>query len=214
MLDTFAATRERGLLSSLPLSTARLRMRKFRPTDQEALYALHRDGGVTRFAGGSKNKRESLATLQRIIERVNRTGFGPLAVTRRCDRQQSEALIGWCGVQPLRDSAHYEIIYALAAEFWGYGYATEAAGAIMHIAFSSNDLVNDEIVGLVYPQNLPSIRVLEKLGMMFREYRFDHPNQRYACLYSVGRSKFLCTYAQSFATTEASGNPHQSSWKK
>ena len=184
-----------GLLPLLPVITPRLCLRQFYLNDHSAVYQLHRDRAVTRFAGGSKTRKESLATLERMIERVSRTGFGPFAVTERKESSATQPPIGWCGVQPLRGTNHYEVLYAFATEFWGNGYATEAAGAIMHAAFSSPNLPTDELVGLVYPQNIASIRVLEKVGMQFREYIYDETTRRHACLYACKRSAFFSAYA-------------------
>jgi RimJ/RimL family protein N-acetyltransferase len=166
--------------------------------DHLSLYELHRDPAVTRFAGGSKNRQESLASLERMMERVNQTGFGPLALTERQAPGSllGESVIGWCGVQPLRGTTHYEVIYALAPRFWGRGYATEAAAALIHTAFSSKHLPKNEIVGLVYPQNIPSICVLQKLGMDFKKYIYVSESRRHASLYSCGESSFLEAYAR------------------
>lgn len=193
-----------GLLQRLPVVTARLCLRPFRMNDHLSLYELHRDPAVTRFAGGSKNRQESLASLERMIERVDQTGFGPLALTerQRPDSPAGDSVIGWCGVQPLRGTSHYEVIYALAPHFWGRGYATEAAAALMHTAFCSEYLPQKELVGLVYPQNIPSIRVLQKLGMDFKKYIYVSESRRHASLYSCGESSFLEAYAK-LLTNEA-----------
>ncbi|MER3497562.1 MAG: hypothetical protein C4308_02435 [Chitinophagaceae bacterium] len=45
----------------------------------------------------------------------------------------------------------------------GYGYATEAASATLNYGFSNRHL--KEITGRALPQNLASIKVLEKIGM-------------------------------------------------
>jgi [ribosomal protein S5]-alanine N-acetyltransferase len=65
---------------------------------------------------------------------------------------------------------------------WGKGYATEAARACVEHAFSVGE---KEVIALIRPDNTPSVRVAERLGMklegsvFWRE--FDH------CIYKVER---------------------------
>ena len=56
--------------------------------------------------------------------------------------------------------------------YWGQGYATEAARAAIEDSFTRIGL--NEIVALTSLANLPSMRVMEKLGMT-RTIEFDHP---------------------------------------
>jgi len=192
--------RQPGFLSRLPLVTNRLNIRAFRMNDHAQVFDLHRNHAVTRFAGASKTRQQSLASLDRMISRVDRTGFGPLAVLERSRGTHNPRVVGWCGIQPLPGSDHYEVIYAFSEDVWGKGYATEAARALIHTAFSITSFPRDEVVGLVYPQNIQSIRVLEKLGMTFKEYSYVELSRRYACLYSCSRRNFFRRYAQTLAS--------------
>ena len=58
-----------------------------------------------------------------------------------------------------------QITFRLAEKYWGEGLATEIAIAIRDYAFSKLGL--SEIIGIVDPQNAPSIHILEKIGMKF-----------------------------------------------
>ncbi len=53
--------------------------------------------------------------------------------------------------------------YVYNPEFWGQGYATEAAGAVLNLGFRHLNL--HRIVGVCDPNNPGSARVLEKCGM-------------------------------------------------
>ena len=55
-----------------------------------------------------------------------------------------------------------ELGWGLAREHWGHGYATEAALALRDWAFGAHGLTR--LVSLIHPDNLPSIRVAEKVG--------------------------------------------------
>ncbi len=59
-----------------------------------------------------------------------------------------------------------EIGYRLPQSAWGKGYATEGAAALLRYGFETVGL--DRIIGLTYPANKPSQRVLEKIGMKYQ----------------------------------------------
>lgn len=179
-----------GLISVLPIRTRRLSLRLFEPADADALYALHRDQRVARYAGGVKTKAESSESLKRVIDRTSSSGFGPLAL----EEKNSGAVIGWCGIQIMPGTDLYEVIYALQVAQWGKGLASEASTAIFCQAFRLKDPDIDEIFAMVYPQNVKSRFVLERLAMTFVKNRLDTISQRYASLYSVSRDTFLEQY--------------------
>ena len=176
-----------GLSKILPLDTSRLRIREFKPWDAEDLYELHRDCRVTRHAGGVKSKKQSGESLRRIMNRTRPAGFGALAL----EHCESGDVIGWCGVQRMPSTELYEVIYALRRQSWGQGFASEAAEALMREAFMLEDLAITDLYALVYPQNIRSILVLERLGMTFVENRLDETAGRHACLYRVSKEDFM-----------------------
>ena len=88
-----------------------------------------------------------------------RTKF-QLAVTLKFDRQ----LIGNCGIRINNpDLREANIGYELASNYWGLGYGTEAARAILRFGFA--DLGMHRIWATTVAPNQGSARVLEKLGM-------------------------------------------------
>lgn len=74
--------------------------------------------------------------------------------------------VGECGVG-LRSAAHRqcEIGYGLLPEARGLGYATEAAAAMIDLAFTA--LGAHRVAGRLDARNIDSARVLERLGMRF-----------------------------------------------
>jgi len=86
---------------------------------------------------------------------------------------------GFTGLAVPRFEAHFtpcvEVGWRLAREHWGRGYATEAARAALADGFERLGL--DEIVSFTAAGNLPSRRVMEKLGMKHDSADdFDHPS--------------------------------------
>jgi RimJ/RimL family protein N-acetyltransferase len=67
-----------------------------------------------------------------------------------------------------------EVGWRLAPQFWGKGYATEAAEAALRIGFETLNL--DQIVSFTVMANKPSWSVMERLGMTRDPAEdFDHP---------------------------------------
>jgi RimJ/RimL family protein N-acetyltransferase len=73
------------------------------------------------------------------------------------------ALIGICGVDLRQDGA--ELGYWLGVPFWGHGYATEAARAVIDYAFA--ELGHDALQSGARVSNPASRRVLEKCGFQW-----------------------------------------------
>jgi len=74
-------------------------------------------------------------------------------------------LIGYCGFfhQEVDGTEEIEIGYRLDPDYWSGGLATEAARAVRDHAF--RDLKLQRVISLIHPDNAPSRRVAEKIGM-------------------------------------------------
>lgn len=74
--------------------------------------------------------------------------------------------IGWCGVGVLDFiSPDKELYYLIGREYWGNGFATEAAAALTDYAFDVIGL--NQLYAKADPRNVASLRILEKLGFVF-----------------------------------------------
>jgi RimJ/RimL family protein N-acetyltransferase len=78
--------------------------------------------------------------------------------------RDDEDILGACGIAKLDDETP-ELGYWLGLPFWGYGYATEAAQAVIHHAFL--DLGYEELVAGARVTNPASRGVLEKCGFQW-----------------------------------------------
>jgi ribosomal-protein-alanine N-acetyltransferase len=148
--------------------THRLRLRAFRPQDEDALFNLLQTPGILQyFPSPQAPKRESVRRfIQNQIDSWAHNGYGWWAVEPR----NSKLLLGWCGLQYLPETDETEIGFLLSRDVWGRGYATETARISLRFGFTNFDF--PEIIGLAHPQNRASIRVLEKLGMDFNGLKF------------------------------------------
>ena len=96
------------------------------------------------------------------------------AVTLRAQDAGSEnTLIGTCFLSIRPDELRQgELTYLYARPFWGHGYATEAARAVLEVGFRELDL--HRIYATCRPANMGSARVLEKLGMRREGHLVQH----------------------------------------
>jgi RimJ/RimL family protein N-acetyltransferase len=156
------------------LQTDRLRLRRWLPADREPFAALNADPRVTRYLGGPLSREESDALAARIETHFDQRGFGLWAVEIR----GGASFAGYIGLAVPRFEARFtpcvEIGWRLGAEHWGQGYAPEGARAALAFGFEALGL--EEIVSFTVPANLPSRRVMEKIGMTHNPADdFDHP---------------------------------------
>ncbi len=144
------------------LETERLILREMTEADADNLFALGQPK-ITRYIPGEppmKSRDDALAVMRERIFPQYRHGLGRWA----CILKEGGDFIGWCGVKHLSESDEYDIGYRFLEQFWGKGYATEAAGATLD--FSRRNLAGKRVVGRAMPANNASIHVLEKIGLV------------------------------------------------
>jgi ribosomal-protein-alanine N-acetyltransferase len=155
------------------IETPRLAMRGFVSQDLDRLAEILSDREVMRYMPGGQpfNRERSTKTLNSILEHWEQHRYGWWAVTRRADL----TLMGWCGLTYLDETSETEVAYLLDRPYWRQGYATEAARASLDHGFDRLGL--ETIVGVAFPENKASRRVMEKLGMTYtgtaRYFGFD-----------------------------------------
>ncbi|OJW10232.1 MAG: GNAT family N-acetyltransferase [Legionella sp. 39-23] len=112
------------------------------------------------------------------IERMNTQLAAENYTLWAVEEKNSQQFMGFIGLNRPVWEAHFtpcvEIGWRLAFSFWGRGYATEGAQAVLNYAFDTLKL--KEIVAFTVPDNLRSQRVMEKIGMI-RDIQGDflHP---------------------------------------
>jgi [ribosomal protein S5]-alanine N-acetyltransferase len=148
------------------IETQRLVLREFVIEDWPAVLAYQRDPRYQRFYPErwvNRTDDEVRAFVHALVDRQHdepRRVF-QLAITLPAER---ERLIGNCGVRRRPDNEHEaEIGYELQPDYWGRGYATEAARAIA--AFGFDTLGVHRLSARCIADNLASVGVLRKLGM-------------------------------------------------
>ena len=154
------------------LRTERLLLRPWRDEDREPFAALNADSVVMEHFPSTMTREQSDAFVDFLMDGFAERGWGLWAV------EAEGAFVGFVGLLVPRFEAHFtpavEIGWRLARHAWGKGYATEAGRAVLDFAFGELGL--DEVVSFTATTNLPSQRVMQRLGMTHDPADdFDHP---------------------------------------
>lgn len=155
------------------MKTARLHLRQWRDDDLGAFAAMNADPEVMRYFPAVLSTEESDHMARQCRDLIATRGWGLWAVEER----DAKRFIGFVG---LHEPAHelpfspcVEIGWRLAREYWGHGYATEAARRVLKYAFEQ--LALEEVVSFTCVKNLPSRAVMERLGLRNSHRNFAHP---------------------------------------
>lgn len=154
--------------------TDRLLMRRWRPDDRDRFAVINADVQVMRFFPAPLNRSESDALVDRIEAGFETNGFGLWALERRDNRE----FIGFTGLSVVPSNIPcapaVEVGWRLHPDAWGQGFASEAARRALHRGFT--EFAIDEIVSFTAAINLPSQRVMQRIGMTHDSSDdFDHP---------------------------------------
>jgi RimJ/RimL family protein N-acetyltransferase len=150
---------------STRLETTRLVIRTFEARDAGPWLALVSDPEVRRFlpAGPARAMEDFPRVIgeRRAMERE--LGHAMWAV----EDKTTGTFIGQCGLRPVDEGAGPEIdlAYHYARGWWGKGYGTEAATAVL--AHGLGPVGLERIMAVVVPENAGSWRILEKAGMRY-----------------------------------------------
>ncbi|MFB2596295.1 GNAT family N-acetyltransferase [Herbiconiux sp. P17] len=154
------------------LLTDRLLLRRWRDSDFEPFAALTADPEVMRYFPAPLDREASDSLAARADGLFETQGFGLWALELRATGE----FIGFTGLAPMPDgvpgSGGVEVGWRLAREFWGVGYASEAARASVRFGFDEVGLT--EIDSITAVLNLRSQAVMERIGMRRADF-FGHP---------------------------------------
>lgn len=126
------------------------------------LVRLHGDPVVARHLkahGQPWSMAEMETALAHWIELFETRQLGKLRVRRKDDG----VLVGRAGFGIYGETGEPEIGYSLFPEFWGKGYASEAASGLRDWFFRTTDA--DHFIGLADVNNANSLKVLDRIGM-------------------------------------------------
>jgi RimJ/RimL family protein N-acetyltransferase len=136
-------------------------LRKFLLEDVEALFQCLGDSESMQFYSRPKTWEETMGWIKWCQKSYAAHGHGLWAVIFR----ENASCIGDCGlsIQMVDGVPEPEIGYHIRKDYWKQGLATEAALACRDYAFDTLNM--PRIISCMHPDNVPSRRVAEKVGM-------------------------------------------------
>ena len=151
--------------------SSRLGFRNWITDDLPKMIAVSADPEVMRYFPGTKTKEETLQFIETMQQQFEARAHCYFAV----ELFDSRTFIGFIGLAYQTYEAPFtpcvDIGWRLATGYWGKGYATEGAKACLEYGWG---LGIEKIFAVAPRVNLPSIKVMQKIGMEFK-YDFQHP---------------------------------------
>ncbi len=144
-------------------STTRLAAARPVPADEAFLIETWSDARVTDWLGGSRDRAAVHALVAHWDDLWDSQGLGCWMLRDRND----EVPVGWVLLHPMDFGGHtgIEVGWAITADRWREGLATEAARRVVEIAFADCEM--DEVLSGTMIDNVASRRVMEKLGFVY-----------------------------------------------
>lgn len=153
-------------------TSKRLGFRNWKTTDIDALYAINADDAVMQYFPSKLSKEKTKDFIQRMQNQFNKNNFCYFAVALL----ETQEFIGFIGLSEQTYEADFnpsiDIGWRLSTKFWNKGYATEGAKACLNYGFNQLKLI--KIVSVAPKINLPSIAIMQKIGMQ-KIAEFEHP---------------------------------------
>ncbi len=149
----------------MKIITNRLNLTEVAWEDLEEIHQLHSIPEVDEFntLGLPNDMDETRDKIKPFIEAVNNSPQNKYTWALRLN--DTNEFIGLAGISLSNDRFKIgEIFYKLNPKYWGNGYATEVSKKIIEVGFTTFKL--HRIVAGAATENVKSIRVLEKCGMI------------------------------------------------
>ncbi len=172
------------------METERIGFSIWEDSDLDFAYLLWGDSEVTRYlcASGAFTPQEIESRLQSEIHNneQHHMQYWPIFELATGD------FIGCCGLRPFKsEKRSYELGFHMRKEYWGRGYAGEAAKAVIDYGF--RDLEAAALYAGHHPQNTASRALLTKLGFQYVGTDFYEPTGLFHPLYELKLVKEPCS---------------------
>jgi [ribosomal protein S5]-alanine N-acetyltransferase len=173
------------------IETDRLIIREFTLDDWEQVHVYASDADFVQFVEWGPNSEDATKDfINRMImfqKQSPRVTYEFAIVLKDIG-----SVIGGCGLH-VEEHLQAELGYSLNRQFWGNGFATEAAFALCRFGFK--ELKLHRIFATCRPENPASWRVMEKIGMtregLLREHMFWKDKWQSSLVYSILVREFV-----------------------
>ena len=181
------------------LQTERLYLRQWQASDFAIFAQINADPEVMRYFPKVLSTELSNTIANKCQQLIEDNGWGFWAVSLKDCAGETNNFIGFVGLNhthaDLPFAPSVEIGWRLHKDYWGHGYANEAAQAALQFAFET--LALSEVVAFTAVINQPSQKVMQRIGMIDTQDNFYHPrlnaNHRLAehVLYKITQEQWL-----------------------
>jgi RimJ/RimL family protein N-acetyltransferase len=164
------------------LESGRLCLRRVMLDDADLMLAVWNDPAFVRNVGDRRVRTLEQAHKELeagVLRLYAEFGYGPYVMVRKSDG----ARIGICGLFKRDNLDCPDIGFALLPAYCGRGYAGEAALAV--IDHARDELSLGALAAIVSPGNVPSVRLIEKLGLSFDRMITMPGDEQATCLYRM-----------------------------
>ena len=155
------------------IETERLYLRQWRASDFAIFAEMNADLDVMKYFPKPLSPKVSDAIANKCSQLINDKGWGFWAVSLK----ETDSFIGMVGLNKAHADMPFaptvEIAWRLHKDYWGQGYATEAARASLNFAFDT--LGFDEVVAFTAVINEHSQLIMQRIGMSNTQENFYHP---------------------------------------
>ena len=171
-------------MKAMEIETARLRLRPWTAENVKDLHNLWTEPEVRKYLWDDVviTRERAASEVQRSLECFESSGFGQWTVFCKAERP----MIGFCGFRLFGEPREVELLYGIAPAYWGRGFATEGARAMLRFGFE--ELGFDRVLAGADPPNIGSFRVMEKIGMTLAKRPSIDGSE--AVYYGISRREF------------------------
>lgn len=171
-------------------TSKRLGFRNWTPLDIDLLYEININEEVMQFFRSTQTKKQTKNFIVRMQNQYHNKKYCYFAV----DTLASKEFIGFIGLSLQTFKSDFtpaiDIGWRLHPKFWNKGYATEGAKKCLEYGFHQLNL--KKIIAVAPKINLPSVLVMQKIGMTkIKEFQHPlllaHPNLKECVLYDKNR---------------------------
>lgn len=138
----------------------RLKLRKITEEDFSFLYEIFNIPKAMEFFPSLRNGEQTKEWIQFNLDSYRKNNFGKWIIENNDGKSIGHCGLVWTSIDGVDE---IELGYFLHPDFWGQGYAIEAAQLGKDLALQKYGF--KKIISAINPLNKPSIKVAEKLGM-------------------------------------------------